>query len=244
MEESEPKPLEADPQTPSQSTGRPLCTLLVFLVVMFAIHVAFCWWHTYNDRSWIRDPQTKTIWTIESLARRLAKYHEANGRFPEQLEALFAEQEDLDYVKKYELSDGWKRPLDYITDGQTWKLSSNGSDGQPGGVGVETDICFINTMFVKRGAYRVFEPSPQIIPPTLKQIFVKEFFHFVLYGFVTVLTYLAMTVGWLFILSLFVSKKQLIGCLFEKWGIILALVCLLFLNYMAAMIAMIPAARK
>jgi hypothetical protein len=227
MKNSEQEPPPTELRTPSLN-GK---TVLVFFVVTFVLHAVFCFWLSYNERSWLRDPQFKTVRDVRYLARRLENSHKTNGCFPDRLEALFADQDDLDYVKS-ELSDGWKRPLNFVSDGKTWQISSNGSDGQPGGVGVETDMWFTEASFAKGWNQGVYETTP----PTLKQIFVKDFVNDVLFSSVLFLIYSC--IPSFFYWRWVVRKQTPYIC------VVVLLVFWVYLNYMVALIAMIPAARK
>ena len=241
-------PQEQPPDTKSQTDlKKPSWNgkkILGFLAVMFVIHVGFCWWISYNERSWLRDPQYKTVRNVKYLAKRLEEYRQKNGCFPVQLETMFADRDNLDNVKKYELSDGWKRPLKYATDGKTWQITSGGSDGQPGGVGVETDICFDNTMFVVERFQGVsLQEGYKTASPTLKQILVKEFFGTIFFSCCCLLpVYFGVPTiiyWWCALRKQTTNTHEVrLGC-FVWW-----LFALMLLNYFAAVIIMIPAAMK
>ena len=219
-------------------------TVFVVLAVMFVIHIGLCWWISHDERSWVREPQYQTVRNVKHLAKRLGEYHQKNGCFPGRLEAMFADRNNLDNVRKYELSDGWNHPLNYVTDGKTWRITSGGSDGQPGGVGVETDICFTDAMFVTERFQGVsLRESYKAALPTLKQIFVKEFFVTVFFSccfFLPVYFGMPTFIYWWCVLRKQATNAQEVklGC-FVWW-----LFALMLLNYFTAMIVMIPAARK
>ncbi|MDR1963897.1 MAG: type II secretion system protein GspG [Planctomycetaceae bacterium] len=137
-----------------------------FLLVIVSAHIGFCLAWTYHPKSWIRSPQEKTVRNIQYLAQQLEKYRNENKVFPDQLETLFTERENIEFIRKYNMSDGWLQFLIYSTDGNSWQLLSYGSDGKPGGVGIEIDILCNDKMYTA-GTIR---NACQNLYPTMQQI--------------------------------------------------------------------------
>ncbi len=245
MLESETTSPDAVAKVPPKNGKHRLYSLLRFLAVMSVMYFGFCFWLSYDQRSWIRDPQWKTVRDMKQLARRLSEYREKNGTFPDRLEKLFA---GLDYSKEeieHESADGWGRPLNYETDGKTWRLSSYGSDGQPGGIGVETDIHSDDTLYVKRGMFDARSPFDVCVTalPALKQIFVKSFFERFFIGYIFFLVYWA--VALFFTCYFIVSKNQESYSRLEVFGWwFVASPFILWFNYMIAIFTIIPSAQK
>ena len=237
MEDSEPKPPEADQQP--QNAGRPLGAFLVFLVVMFAIHVAFCWRLTaYYPNSWLRESQEQTVLAMYRLAERLEQYRKEHGVFPDCLDKLFTEQDRSASMKKYDLSDGWKHPLFYTTDGRNWQIYSLGSDGRPGGAGIERDIYCNNEMFVAG----TIKQAAKHLTPTLRQIFTSEFWRDMTFFFSgPIFSLLILSVSYLKPLWKLQAEQRWREAAPYWIGLLFGMTVLV---WFFAMIAMIPAARK
>ena len=60
----------------------------------------------------------------------------------DQLKTKLAEEEKLAEKEKldHRLSDAWSNPIQYESDGTSWRLLSHGLDGLPGGIGLAADL--------------------------------------------------------------------------------------------------------
>lgn len=94
-------------------------------------------------------PEKVTQIKFEHLSNTLQLYEHNCGQFPKTqmgLEAMMhsrsicQSREMPAQLKEADLLDGWGYPIQYISDGMTYKLRSLGSDGQAGGEGDEVDI--------------------------------------------------------------------------------------------------------
>ncbi|HUR28856.1 MAG TPA: type II secretion system protein GspG [Planctomycetota bacterium] len=79
---------------------------------------------------------------IEELAGALEIYAaEHGGSCPTSLDALRSSVEEQSWLEQFRV-DPWNRPYFYVPspDGRSWRLSSLGSDGKPGGSGDARDL--------------------------------------------------------------------------------------------------------
>ena len=112
-----------------------------FTRALFAVIVALLVFATTCCASWVALRSVPVsncfLWAHGSLLyieEALEKYKATEGEYPDSLEELSSVPENM------RLDDPWQRDFHYARKGQTYQLCSLGRDGQPGGVGFDTDI--------------------------------------------------------------------------------------------------------
>ena len=105
----------------------------------FGTHVIgmmFAGCHVVSDRD-------MTATAITETSVRIGLYVQANGKLPPALAVIPVRQ---NYTNR--TTDGWKRPLIYRVEGDSFTLSSLGRDGIVGGAGDDADwlrkYCVVN----------------------------------------------------------------------------------------------------
>ena len=108
---------------------------------LFAIIVALLVFATTCYASWVAlwsvPVSNRFMWAhgiLLYIEEALEKYKATKGEYPDSLEELSSVSENM------RLDDPWQRDFHYASKGQTYQLCSLGRDGQPGGVGFDTDI--------------------------------------------------------------------------------------------------------
>lgn len=108
----------------------------------------------HTDCLGLVSPMQETRVRMENLSESLKTYHSHCNHFPtteQGLDALLNRPTRAPdcknwgpqpYIAVAELKDGWGYPLQYISDGNTFKVNSLGRDGQVGGEGSDRDITF------------------------------------------------------------------------------------------------------
>jgi general secretion pathway protein G len=83
---------------------------------------------------------------VEKLGAAVESYNSDVGEYPRTLEDL-TQDPDINgwlgpYADKKDLSDQWKKPLQYRVPGENgpFELLSYGKDGKPGGTSIDADI--------------------------------------------------------------------------------------------------------
>lgn len=96
-----------------------------------------------SDRARARLAETQ----LTVLAGKIEQYELDVGALPQNLEDLVRQPSGASgwlgpYAKADELSDPWRRPIEYRVPGSEgrYELVSLGADGRPGGEGVDRDI--------------------------------------------------------------------------------------------------------
>jgi hypothetical protein len=107
-----------------------IVALLVFVTTCCASWVALRSVPVTNHFAWAQV-------TLRYIEEALEKYKATEGEYPESLDELSSVPENMRL-------DFWHQDLHYEIKGQTYQLCSLGRDGQPGGVGFDTDI-YIDT---------------------------------------------------------------------------------------------------
>jgi general secretion pathway protein G len=115
--------------------------LVALLVLLISIWVAFL---QYRG-SPIRYAQEFTLRDIGRVQAAMEAYREETGALPQTLREVAAwSQEDDSWNLRVDDSgapvDAWKRLLQYSTDGATYRITSYGYDGKPGGTGLHYDL--------------------------------------------------------------------------------------------------------
>ena len=98
------------------------------------------------------------------LKDALESFHKENGSYPESLAELKDKVAFLEFEPSGELLDPWHHSYQYASQGESYTLLSLGYDGQPGGVGLATDVD-ARAVTGKDGAYEF----PNLGAPTLWQ---------------------------------------------------------------------------
>ena len=91
----------------------------------------------------------ETMIKIDHLKKHLDSYKQDMGYYPNDLESLLFEDKTKwngPYISSRKLTDAWKNKYDYKSfNYKQYKIVSYGQDGKSGGVGLSTDIIFLNT---------------------------------------------------------------------------------------------------
>lgn len=148
-ENNEQEKVETIPPLPADKASVRLKLVMALLVGLVTATVA-CLVSLYSLRgpeSLVCLPQRLTVWPqMWELAGYLDEYKKEHGTYPLTLEEMTSQWKghDNEPLKEmwvnYRIRDGWKNPLIYFSDGETWELLSYGADGKPGGVGLDADI--------------------------------------------------------------------------------------------------------
>lgn len=85
---------------------------------------------------------------MQTIAGKIDQFQSDTGRFPNALDELVNAPSDVTgwlgpYSKSQELSDPWRRPIEYRQPGDNgalYQITSLGADGKAGGEGVDKDI--------------------------------------------------------------------------------------------------------
>ncbi|MFC1758743.1 type II secretion system protein GspG [Planctomycetota bacterium] len=115
---------------------------LTALSVFVSTYLA-CWAQMgYVHKMGTPQPFYHTRYQVQEIQQALARYREANGSFPDSLDALKGIEENGLNLQQYQLLDEWKRPFHYQNRVNRYELISLGRDGVPGGVGLDSDVTF------------------------------------------------------------------------------------------------------
>ena len=107
---------------------------VALLVTLLCLYVA---WGNSKSYELISGPQSSTRYTFTRTKNLLNQYKQIRGVFPKSLSQL----DDYAALQEHgELQDGWKRPIEYSTDGNDFLLTSRGADGVIGGIGNNHDL--------------------------------------------------------------------------------------------------------
>lgn len=128
----------------------------IFLVLTMALSVGFvtvlvaCAAGLHSLRqpySRLRENQIQTTWRMQFIAElAFEAYKKEHGSYPLTLEELTSQPPDSEgpILDEKDLAnwieDGWRNPMIYVSDGETWELISYGADGKPGGFGLDADL--------------------------------------------------------------------------------------------------------
>jgi len=126
------------------------------LVAAIALAVA---WRNIGGMSNIWPEQWATHRAIGTIEDIIQMHRATTKTLPKSLEDLRpvgVNWADLHWDESGKLLDGWKRPLVYSTDGTSCTIVSYGRDGQPGGIGIDSDLS--SSL-----------PSPETTKPTFVQ---------------------------------------------------------------------------
>jgi len=97
----------------------------------------------------LRQPQILTARLMTPLGTSLEICKSHFDNYPTSLQEMRDNIDTLsneapEYLRRYSYStnpiDGWGNEFSYTSDGTSWKLTSFGADGQPGGEGINADV--------------------------------------------------------------------------------------------------------
>jgi general secretion pathway protein G len=116
-------------------------SLVALVVLLISVWVAFLQY----QGSPIRYAQEFTLREIGKVQAATEAYREETGALPQTLrEVADWSQEDESWNLRVDDTgaplDSWRRPLQYETDGTTYRITSYGYDGKPGGTGLYYDL--------------------------------------------------------------------------------------------------------
>jgi hypothetical protein len=121
----------------------PRAIILRFVLVSLTTVLVSCHVDVISDRN-------MTATAIAETSVRIGLYVQRNNKLPADLSVIPLRQ---GYMNR--TTDGWKRPLSYHVEGDTFTLSSLGRDGVAGGTGDDADCL---------GKYRVVNGQVEEVP--------------------------------------------------------------------------------
>jgi hypothetical protein len=110
--------------------------------------------------------QRLTLYDIQQAEEAIEAYRQRTQGLPESLRDVASEVARLD--EDGMPTDRWGRPLDYWTDGASYRITSCGGDGEPGGVGLDCDLSS-DDLRRQRGAPSAWSALPEGTVPTFRQ---------------------------------------------------------------------------
>jgi 4-amino-4-deoxy-L-arabinose transferase-like glycosyltransferase len=98
-------------------------------------------WLQFRNSPYVAHKRMVTLGAFGGMQRAIEDFVKDARRLPSSMtELLAAEGSALRRNDRGEVCDGWRNPIDYVLERDSYRLRSLGRDGRPGGVGIDADM--------------------------------------------------------------------------------------------------------